>query len=222
MQRADSNSGIRIAMALLFGSTLFLSGCSIFHTEIGKPLKKPAVPLVQGKTSVRAVVKELGPPHLVSALSNGFVFLYEYHQIREFQWGVSLKALKLPYFKIVKADSRLSESVRILTFDDRGILRAEGSAVWNEKLSAGAALQWIVSAISLTDTTPFLQSSGSISWGRRLLEPLPKVLNSRQNLTDGSHGVEIISSPDFVGQSTLEMVRPRPLKPESSRRLRSN
>ncbi len=222
MQRNGSGSDFRIAFALLLGSVLLISGCSSFHTEIRKPLKEAAVPLVKGKTHVRTVVDELGPPHLVSSLPNGFVFHYEYHRIREFQWGVSLEALKLPYFKVVKADSKLSESVRILIFDDRGILRTEGSEAWDEKLSGGVSVQWIVSVISLSDTSVFRQTPESVSWGRKLLDPLPKSLNARQSLAAGSHGVEITSSPAFVGQSSLEMARPRPLKKQASRRQGSN
>ena len=169
-------------------------------------------PLIEGSTRVETVVHDLGPPHAVTALTDGFVFLFEYSRVTEFQWGLSLKFLRLPYFKLIKADSKLSEAARLLTFDQQGILRAQGSAAWKEKLSGGGALQLIISVLSLTDTSAFRREPDTLSWGHGNLQRPPVTLNSAQNLRLGSNGLQQRIAPVFVGQATLEMTRPQPIK----------
>jgi hypothetical protein len=205
---------------LLLGSALVLTGCSSFHTEVGRPLSQTPTPLVEGETRVETVVHELGPPHNISALPDGFVFLYEYSFVREFQWGISLKFVGLGFFKLVKGHSRLSESVRILTFDEQGTLRAQGFAEWHEKLGSGGALQLIVSVLSLTDTTAFRRQPDALLWGRWLLQRPPVTLNSAQDLRTGSNGLQQRLAPAFVGQESLEMSPPRPLKVRRQQSLR--
>jgi len=200
-----------LAVSLLGGARIITERSSI-RTEVGRPLPEHPAPLVEGTTRVETVVHELGPPHAVSALPDGFVFLYEYSRVKEFQFGISLKTIQLPYFKLIKANSNLSEAARLLTFDESGVLRAQGSAAWQEKLSGGGALQLIVSVLSLTDTTAFRREPDTLLWGRGQLRRLPVTLNSAQNLRLGSNGLQQRVSPVFVGQATLEMTRPNPIK----------
>ena len=157
-------------------------------------------------------IHELGPPHAVSSLPDGFAFLYEHSQVSEFQFGLSLKFLHLPYFKVIKADSKLSEAARLFTFDEQGVLRAHGSAAWRQKLGGGGALQLIISVLSLTDTTAFRREPDALTWGRGNLQRPSVTLNSAQDLRLGSNGIQQRISPVFVGQATLEMTRPKPIK----------
>ncbi|MCP5523153.1 MAG: hypothetical protein H7A46_16580 [Verrucomicrobiales bacterium] len=179
---------------------------------MGEPLPTTSHPLVEGETPAASVVHELGPPHSVSALPDGFVFLYEYSRVDEFQWGISLEFLHLPYFKLVKGGSRLSESVDLLVFDQQGILKAQGDDAWREKLGGGGGLQFIVSVLSLTDTTAFRRLPDPLLWGRGWLQRLPVILNLAQDLRTGRGGLQQRLSPVFVGQATMEMSRPKPLK----------
>ena len=199
------------AMSIL-GGALLLTGCSSIRTEVGRPLPENPAPLVEGTTRVETVVHELGPPHAVSALPDGFVFLYEYSRVSEFQFGLSLKFIRLPYFKVIKADSKLSETAWLLTFDEQGVLRAQGSAAWREKLSGGSALQLIVSVLSLTDTTAFRREPDPLTWGRGCLQRPAVTLNSAQDLRLGGNGLQQRISPVFAGQATLEMTRPKAIK----------
>jgi len=199
-------------LALLFGGMLVLTGCSSFRTEVGRPLAQPAAPLVEGETRFETVMHELGPPHAVSSLPDGFVFLYEYSRVSEFQWGISLDFLRMPYFKLVKGDSHLSESAHVLAFNEEGILTAQGSGVWREKLGGGGALQFIISALSLTDTTAFRRQPDALLWGRGLCQRPPVSLNSHQDPRSGRNGLQQRIAPVFVGQATLEMTRPKPIK----------
>jgi len=196
----------------MLANLLVLTGCSSLHTEVGHTLPEHPSPLVEGTTRVETVVHELGPPHAVSSLPDGFAFLYEYSQVSEFQFGLSLKFIRLPYFKVIKADSKLSEAARLFTFDEQGVLRAQGSAAWREKLGGGGALQLIISVLSLTDTTAFRREPDSLTWGRGNLQRPPVTLNSAQDLRLGSNGLQQRISPVFVGQATLEMTRPKPIK----------
>lgn len=191
---------------------LVVAGCSSFKTEVGEPLPTASHPLVEGETRVETVVHELGPPHAVSRLPGGFVFLYEYSRVDEFQWGISLEFLRLPYFKVVKGSSRLSESADLLVFDQHGILVAQGERAWRERLGGGGALQLIVSVLSLTDSTAFRRLPDPLLWGRGWLQRLPVVLNLVQDLRTGKRGLQQRIAPVFVGQATLEMSRPKPIK----------
>lgn len=203
---------VPVGPLLLAAGMLGLTGCSSFRTEVGQPLAQPSAPLVAGETRVASVMHELGPPHAVSALPNGFVFLYEYSRVSEFQWGISLEFLRMPYFKLVKGDSHLTESAQVLTFNEQGVLTAQSSAVWREKLGGGGALQFVISALSLTDTTAFRRQPDALLWGRGLLQQPPETLNAAQDLRSGSNGVQQRIAPVFVGQETLEMTRPNPIK----------
>ena len=207
---------VKLAKALLPpGMALGLTACSSFRTEVGRPLWPAPSPLVAGETRVETVVHQLGPPHAISPLPGGFVFLYEYSRVSEFQWGIGLGLIHLPffdYFKVISANSHLSESVNLLTFDEQGVLRAQGSATWREKLGGGQALQWVISVMSLTDTTAFRDLPDASLWGRALLQPPPVTLNSAQDLRTGASGVQQRLAPLFVGQATLEMNHPKPLK----------
>lgn len=196
----------------MLGSLLLFAGCSSIRTEVGHPPPENRAPLVEGATRVETVVHELGPPHAVSSLPDGFAFLYEYSRVSEFQFGISLKMIRMPYFKVIKADSNLSETARLLTFDENGVLRAQGSATWKEKLSGGHALQFIASVLSLTDTTVFRRLPDPLLWGRGDLQRPPVTLNSDQDLRSGRNGLQQRISPVFVGQATLEMTKPKPIK----------
>jgi hypothetical protein len=210
--RLNPHLPMRAVAASLLGSALILSGCSSIRTEVGHPLPEYASPLVEGTTRVETIVHDLGPPHAVSSLPDGFTFLYEYSRVNEFQFGMSLKLIHLPYFKLIKADSNLSEAARLLTFDEQGVLRAQGAAAWKEKLGGGGALQLIISVLSLTDTTAFRREPDQLTWGRGNLQRPPVTLNSSQDLRSGSNGLQQRIAPVFVGQATLEMARPRPIK----------
>jgi hypothetical protein len=91
-------------------------------------------------------------------------------------------------------------------------------AAWREQLGGGGALQFIVSVLSLTDTTAFHRQPDALRWGRGLLQRPPVTLNTAQDLRSGSHGLQQRIAPAFVGQATLEMPRPNQLK---SRRQQS-
>jgi hypothetical protein len=167
-----------------------------------------------------AVLRELGPPHAVSALPDGCVFLYEHSKVDELQFGISLDSIDAPYLKLITANSKLSETAHLLTFDDDGVLRANHLKSWEEKLSGGQALQFVTSVSSLTDITTFQQIPEPLVWGRGRLQPMPVTLNAGQDLGTGEHGVEQRLSPRYAGQATLEMAPPKAVKIKSRKSRR--
>jgi hypothetical protein len=197
-----------------------LSGCSSFKTEMGKPLPAAAKNLAEGQTRVDTVVHELGPPNEASRLPNGFAFLYEYSVVSEFQFGFSANIPVVRWLKFVKAWNYLDQQSLILTFDDEGVLRSVGSGNWEESLGGGSAVQILFSAISLSDVSRILRPADAHAWGEQLIQPLPVALNSAQNLRTGKHGLQQRIAPEYAGQSTLEMTKPRTEK--EKKRMKKN
>lgn len=198
---------------------LLLIGCSSIRTELGHPLPEISEPLVEGQTRVDTVLRELGPPHKVSALPGGFAFLYEYTLVNEFQIGLSLNFIRMPYFKLVKADSHVSEAAHLLIFDQQGLLLVQDPEAWREKFGTGAGMQWVTAVQGLTDTSIFRISPEQLEWGKTSLERAPEALNRHSDLRVGDYGLQQRMSPVFAGQSTLEMFRPKPVKLKKSRRV---
>ncbi|MGZ5545128.1 MAG: hypothetical protein ACXWIU_10675, partial [Limisphaerales bacterium] len=93
------------------GSTIvcLLGGCSSFRTEMGRPLPTQRDSFTEGKTRVGTVIHDLGPPNRASQLPDGFVFLYEYTCVKEFQLGLSVPVGFLRYFKFVHAWNNLDQ-----------------------------------------------------------------------------------------------------------------
>ena len=211
--------GWRLLSALVLLPS-FLSGCSSFRTQLGKPLPPAAKNLAEGQTLVGTVVHELGPPNQTSRLPNGFAFLYEYSELSEFQFGFSANIPVVRWLKFVKAWNYLEQESLILTFDDRGVLRSVGSGNWEESLGGGSAIQILFSAISLSDVSKILRPADAHAWGKQLMQPMPIALNSAQNLRTGEHGLQQRIAPDYAGQHTLEMTKPRTEK--EKKRLKKN
>ena len=199
---------IRLCFGALLVSCL-LTSCSSFRMEMGAPLPPSPPQFAEGSTRVHAVLRELGPPHEVSRLPAGFVFLYQYSLIKEFQLGVSANKDVFRWLKFIKAWNHLDQQALVLRFDDQGVLRAAGQAVWQESLGGGSAVQLLYSVISLSDISELLHPADAHNWGQHLLQPPPVVLNSRQSLRSGENGLQQRVATDYVGQETLEMAKPK-------------
>src|SRR5690242_6189934 len=106
------------------------TGCSSFRTQMGKPLTDESKKFAENQTRVDAVLHELGPPHQVSRLPDGFVFLYEYSLINEFQLGFSMNLPVVRWLKFLKAWNYLEQQALELSFDEKGVLRGAGSRNW--------------------------------------------------------------------------------------------
>jgi hypothetical protein len=199
---------------------LFLSACSSFRTEMGPPVQGRPSEFTNGQTRVETVLRKMGPPDCVTRLPEGFAFLYEHSIVSEFQLGISVNYSFLRYFKFIHAWNRLDEEAVLLTFDDDGILRTASSSEWREDLGGGTAAQFLVSVMSLSDISKILRPADAHRWGEELLQPAPVALNSAQSLRSGAHGLQQRISPDYVGQQTLEMTKPKTEK--EKKRIKRN
>ncbi len=212
-----SSGGGRRALLPLLGGALLLAGCSHFRTEWGRSVPAAWKEFAEGQTRVEGVVRALGPPISVSALPNGFAFLYERSKVSEFQLGISINWSFLKYLKFVKAWNGLDHEALVMTFDGEGVLRGIGSGRWDENLGGGSAIQILVTVVSLTNVAELWKEPDALHWGSWMLQPPPVALNSGQSLRTGAHGLEQRVAPGSVGQSTLEMVPPSHLKERKRR-----
>ena len=208
MKKCHSNRELPCALILL---CVFLTGCSHLTSEIGPPF--PAHPgIVVGKSTSHDVLQKIGVPSQVSATPAGFVFLYEHNDVTENQLGFTVNVTIVKWFKFIYARSKLTHDAWLLCFGTNDVLQAWGKEDWKAPLGQGAALQLVVTAQALVDSTPVRQPSPQHDWGEMWLDPLPEALNSAQSLEDGRFGLEQTLSPADVGQQTLEMIQPLPPK----------
>ncbi len=191
------------------GVALVLSGCSSFRTEMGAPVHARVGEFTQGQTRVETVMNKMGPPDSVTRLPGGFAFLYEHSVVSEFQLGISVNYSVLRYFKFIHAWNKLRQEAFVLTFDEHGVLRNASSGESREDLGGGNAVQVLVSVMSLSDVSKVLRPADEHGWGEELLQPLPVVLNSAQSLRNGQHGFQQRIAPEYAGQQTLEMTKPK-------------
>ena len=84
----------------------------------------------------------------------------------------------------------------------------------------GSAVQILFVSISLSDVSKILRPADAHNWGKQLVQPLPIGLNSAQSLRNGEHGLQLRISPDYVGQQTLEMTKPKTEK--EKKRIKKN
>jgi hypothetical protein len=210
----------RLGLPALLASLACGPGCSSFRTQMGHPLTTDTEQFAEGESRVEDVVRQFGPPSQASQLTPGFVFLYEYSAIREFQLGFSVNVPILRYFKFIRAWNHLDQQALVLTFDDQGVLRGAGGGRWKESLGGGSAAQPVFVSISLSDVSRILRPADTHDWGESLLKPLPVALNSAQSLRSGEHGLQLRIAPARVGQQTLEMERQKNEK--QKKRIKKN
>jgi len=188
---------------------LLLSGCSSFRIEMGQPVQATGGEFTARETRVETVVHKIGPPNSATRLPHGFAFLYEYSRVNEFQVGINVPYSFLRYLKFIHAWNHLDHEAFALIFDDRGVLQDAGRRQWREKLGGGNAVQIVFNVMSLSDVSKLLRPADAHTWGQRLLQPLPVALNSGQSLRTGENGLQQRIAPNYAGQQTLEMTKPK-------------
>lgn len=208
MKNCRSNRNFLSAL-LLFCA--FLTGCAHLNSEIGPSL--PANPDIGvGNSTEHDVLEKIGVPTQVSATPSGFVFLYEHNDVTENQLGFTLNVPIMKWFKFIYARSKLTHDAWLLSFDTNQVLLAWGKEDYKTPLGQGAAVQLLVTAQNLVDSSPVRQPATQHQWGEAWLDSLPQVLNTAQSPEDGRYGLEQSTAPTDVGQHALEMIEPLPPK----------
>lgn len=187
---------------------MLCSGCTMLYTEVGRPISTESMALNAGTTHCEEVLDNLGPPCRISALQDGYAFIYEYLVFREMQFGLSGPAELswLALLKLTLADVNLRHDTLMLHFGSDGyLISAAHTERWDD-VGMGASVQPLLALKSVVDTSDYEDDSiDAADWGASLLEPLPVTLNLAQNLNTGAAGLEQSGTAAKVGQHTLEM-----------------
>jgi hypothetical protein len=203
MTSRTTASKVRRLAIMLAGLAVF-SGCTIVTEEVGDPLPSVHHETASGATT-RQVLDALGPPSQVSALGEGYVFLYEHALIKEKQLGLSVNYLWLRYFKLAFGSAYADREALVLTFDREGRLTSSGHRRWSEDLGSGNSVQFIIAVMSVVDTGEITETPTSVKWGGELLQSrLPESLNRQSSTLSGLNGLEQSGTPTGAAQRTLE------------------
>lgn len=195
---------IHARVAFLAGGLLLLSGCTIVTDEVGEPIEPGSAGMEEG-VSTREVLDTLGPPAMVSALGEGYAFLYEYALVREKQVGLSVNYLWLRYLKFSIGSAEADREALVMTFDGEGRLLASGYRAWTEDLGKGTSVQLLISVMSVVDTEELTETPLMVKWGGELLQSrLQQSLNRQNSMMSGTSGLEQTATPSGSGQRTLE------------------
>ena len=185
------------------------SGCSTIKTEIGTVFdlsELDSLPI--GVATRQQVMAEHGPPLALTPQGDGVAFLYEYVDLSEQQFGISLKSM--PYlapwlgrlFKAVIGYDTTEHHAAVLFFDRHGLLTEVHSGSWPELPGRGFALQFFAEVKPVVNVEAYLRSPLLMEWGYVMLEPP----NQAQNQVYRAP-VEMRGSPENAGQRSLEILR---------------
>jgi hypothetical protein len=189
---------------------LALQGCSVLSLELGEPLDTEVADAFEpGRTQRAEVLDALGPPSSLGAHAGGVVLLYEHILLQEQQLGLSMDGIGawigaswLGMFKIALGGSGTKREAAVLFFDEANVLTGAAAGDWEELFGKGGSFQLFFAVEQVVDSADLRRTLSSLSWGRRLLDPLPRQLN-------WSHvpDVELRNTPTNMGQRTLEQRR---------------
>ena len=99
-----------VAIATLAILLAASSGCSMIHQDVGKKPPREASRALADRAdaTVDDVLEALGPPHAMSAINDGYAFLYHWYAVEERQLGLSSNWPVLRWFR-----SLIPEQLRI-------------------------------------------------------------------------------------------------------------
>ena len=185
------------------------AGCTVQQLAMGPMLDPADVAMDAQSVHFGELLNQLGPPHKISALPGGFVFLYEYYAPRGLQAGGRLPVQEADFLQWVRVDLGAGAARRqtlVLLFDDTGRLILQKRLQDEEEdRGAGASLSFLLKSGTMSDTVDIGSAADPNQWGASLLMPLGKALNREQNLGTGQSGVEQVGTTTKVGQQALEL-----------------
>lgn len=204
IMRKNSRLCTTAGLALL----LLLHGCSQIHREIGQDFYSQAAELIRSEQEidVARVLEVLGPPQKLSALPQGYAFLYQFSIVDEQQIGLSSDqpVLRWLKFSLAEADARIKTAV--FRFDDHDQLVAATNAVNRSDLGEEQSIMFALAMSAIVDSDDLGHDRWSPNlWGASLLQPTAKSLNAQSDLDSGSIGFEQRGTPTRVGERTLEL-----------------
>ena len=197
-----------LCTAAVLTSLLLLQGCLQIHREFGQDVYSQAAELIQSEQEidVARVLEVLGPPQKLSALPQGYAFLYQFSVVDEQQIGLSsdLPVLRWLKFSMAAANARIKTTV--FRFDDHDQLIAASSAITHSDLGDEKSIMFALAMSALVDSDDLgYDRWGSNLWGASLLQSTAKTLFVQSDLDSGNIGFEQRGTPTRVGQRTLEL-----------------
>jgi len=202
------NRGTALLIAGLLWSLWAMAGCTVHQLEIGPTLDHQSAVMEDGNMDLTRVLNQLGPPVRVSALPNGFVFLYEFYAPEMRGVGGKIPIKEFESYDPFRLDVGWGSARRqvVLLFFDRNRLLIPVPHHYQDKgeIGKGARLSFLIKFGDLIESDYDDDRAGLHQWGMSLLQPLDRALNRQQDMESGFSGVELIDTPTSVGQHTLE------------------
>ena len=167
------------------------------HLSIDKEIDAANIHTIQQNTPYADVLAVLGPPAKLTALPSGFAFLYESTQV--FLRGLSVFIIH-PAFKVGVTKEERMLNAYVVVFNDQGLVVGIGQITKSVPLSLALAVSLSTrgKGRELTVLAP------QHRWGMHMLLPLPKTLNTANDIDAGMYGLEQRGTPIAIGQRTLE------------------
>jgi hypothetical protein len=186
-------------------AAMLLAACSRFPIGAGyeadlvsfdRVLPETAAALASGTATDADVLAALGPPAAITALPEGYAFLYEGGQLRNRGIGANFYQARASY-----AWSAAGFSLAAFVFDREGRLTAAAVARTDEGTGKGFSIG--TQSAAAVDQLPFILPATQHAWGRQLLARLPAGLNAGSDLDSGAAGFELRGTSPSVGQRAL-------------------
>lgn len=190
-------------VGLLLGLVL-LGGCTQWRYDLGTPILPDQLSEAAAGMPLGEVLANLGPPHRVSATTDGYVLAWEFWKIREDTIGLSLGALGTDLLSVDWGKARVSGDFLIAFFDHQHRLTASAFSQWQGDAGGGRAIQPMIGLVSLVDVEDLVDELPHHDWGAGLLEPLPVAVNSDSRPDTGQNGIQRRGTPVGIGQQSLE------------------
>ncbi|WP_229595377.1 hypothetical protein [Pseudodesulfovibrio sediminis] len=131
------------------------------------------------------------------------VWLYEDVQLTEKQFGIGPREGTGSLLKLNFSQGSGLYHGMVMVFALDGALLFAEEVEETIHLGEGAGIQLLFSMSSLVNLSDVRGSAVQHTWGESLLQDIPKGLNSQQNFDSGEHGVQLLVTPEFVGQQSL-------------------
>jgi hypothetical protein len=172
------------------------AGYETQNAVFGEVLPERVDKFVPGEARDTDVLAALGPPAAITALPEGYAFLYEGGRLKNQSVGANFYQAKAAY-----AWSSAQFAIAAFVFDAESILR--GAAVERSDEGTGSGFSVGTQNAQAVDQIAFLVPASQHLWGRKLLQRLPAGLNRGSDVTLGEHGLQRRGTPVSVGQRTL-------------------
>jgi hypothetical protein len=190
---------------LACGAAMLIAACSRIPVGAGyeadfvtfdRVLPETAGTLTPGTATDEDVLAALGPPAAITAMADGYAFLYEGGRLRNRGVGANVYQARASY-----AWSAAGFSLGAFVFDRQGRLTA--AAVERSDEGTGKGFSIGTQNAAAVDQLPYILPASQHVWGRQLLDRLPAGLNAGSDPDSGEAGFELRGTSPSVGQRTL-------------------